>query len=52
METSQGKDQQAPAVISVGGQVRRAGDSPFRKDMTVIQAIDAEDGVIESASPD
>lgn len=44
VETSQGKDQQAAAVISVGGQVRRAGDSPFRKDMTVIQAIDAAGG--------
>lgn len=44
VETLQGKYQQAPAVISVGGQVRRAGDSPFRKDMTVIQAIDAAGG--------
>lgn len=44
VETSQGKDQQTAAVISVGGQVRRAGDSPFRKDMTVIQAIDAAGG--------
>jgi protein involved in polysaccharide export with SLBB domain len=44
VDTSQGKDQQAAAVISVGGQVRRAGDSPFRKDMTVIQAIDAAGG--------
>lgn len=44
VETLQGKDQQAAAVISVGGQVRRAGDSPFRKDMTVIQAIDAAGG--------
>ncbi len=44
VETLQGKDQQAAAVISVGGQVRRAGDSPFRKGMTVIQAIDAAGG--------
>ncbi|RYD39412.1 MAG: hypothetical protein EOP85_15995 [Verrucomicrobiaceae bacterium] len=44
VDVVQGKDQQAPSVISVGGQVRRAGDSPFRKDMTVIQAIDAAGG--------
>jgi polysaccharide export outer membrane protein len=44
VETLQGKDQQSVAVISVGGQVRRAGDSPFRKGMTVIQAIDAAGG--------
>ncbi len=44
VETLQGKDQQGVAVISVGGQVRRAGDSPFRKGMTVIQAIDAAGG--------
>lgn len=44
VETLQGKDQQAAAVISVGGQVRRAGDSPFRKDMTVLQAIDNAGG--------
>ncbi len=44
VETVQGKDQQMPAVISVGGQVRRSGDSQFRKGMTVIQAIDAAGG--------
>jgi protein involved in polysaccharide export with SLBB domain len=44
VETVQGTDQQTPAVISVGGQVRRSGDSPFRKGMTVIQAIDAAGG--------
>jgi protein involved in polysaccharide export with SLBB domain len=33
-----------PAVISVGGQVQRAGESAFRKGMTVIQAIDASGG--------
>ena len=37
----QGEDQQGAAVISVGGQVRRAGEIPYRKDMTVIQALDA-----------
>lgn len=45
VETSQGKDQQNTALISVGGQVRRAGDSPFRKSMTVIQAIDSVGGL-------
>lgn len=44
VEAVQGKDQQGTAVVSVGGQVRRAGDSPFRKGMTVIQAIDAAGG--------
>lgn len=44
VETVQGTDQQGPAQVSVGGQVRRAGDSPFRKGMTVIQAIDAAGG--------
>jgi protein involved in polysaccharide export with SLBB domain len=44
VETLQGKDQQGAAVISVGGQVRSAGDSEFRKGMTVIQAIDAAGG--------
>ncbi|MEI6178614.1 MAG: polysaccharide biosynthesis/export family protein [Verrucomicrobiota bacterium] len=33
-----------PAVLSVGGQVRRAGETPFRKGMTVIQALDAVGG--------
>lgn len=31
-------------VISLGGQVRRAGEVPFRKDMTVIQALDGAGG--------
>lgn len=44
VETVQGKDQQAAAVLSLGGQVRRAGEVPFRKGMTVIQAIDAAGG--------
>lgn len=44
VETLQGKDQRGPAVVSVAGQVRRAGESPFRKGMTVIQAIDAAGG--------
>ena len=44
VETLQGKDQRGGAVVSVGGQVRRAGEAPFRKGMTVIQAIDAAGG--------
>ncbi len=44
VETLQGKDQQGAALVSVGGQVRRAGDTPFRKGMTVIQAIDNAGG--------
>lgn len=44
VETVQGKDQQGVAVVSVSGQVRRGGESPFRKGMTVIQAIDAAGG--------
>jgi protein involved in polysaccharide export with SLBB domain len=32
------------AIVSIGGQVRRAGESPFRKGMTVIQALDAAGG--------
>lgn len=38
------KARDAPIVISVGGQVRRAGETQFRKGMTVIQAIDAAGG--------
>jgi protein involved in polysaccharide export with SLBB domain len=44
VETVQGKDQQAAAVVSVGGQVRRAGETPYRKGMTVIQALDNAGG--------
>jgi len=31
-------------VISVGGQVRNSGDAPFRKGLTVVQAINARGG--------
>lgn len=45
VEILQGKDQPGgPAVVSVGGQVRRAGETPFRKNMTVLQALDAAGG--------
>lgn len=49
-ETLQGKEQSGPAVVSVSGQVRRAGETTFRKDMTVIQAIDAVGGRNEFGS--
>lgn len=32
------------AIISIGGQVRKAGEATFRKGMTVIQALDAAGG--------
>lgn len=44
VEAVEGGDQQGEAVISVGGQVRRAGQTPYRKNMTVIQALDAAGG--------
>jgi polysaccharide export outer membrane protein len=45
VEPVQGGEQDGgPAVISLGGQVRRAGETPYRKGMTVIQAIDAAGG--------
>lgn len=44
VETVQGGDQKGIAVLSVSGQVRRAGETTYRKGMTVIQAIDAAGG--------
>ena len=44
VEAIQGKEQQGGALISVGGQVRRGGETPFRKGMTVLQALDAAGG--------
>ncbi|MES2921662.1 MAG: SLBB domain-containing protein [Verrucomicrobiota bacterium] len=44
VEVLQGKDLGSATVVSVGGQVRRAGEVPFRKDMTVLQAIDGAGG--------
>ncbi len=45
IEALQGNEQAGEvAVVSVGGQVRRAGETKFRKGMTVIQAIDAAGG--------
>jgi protein involved in polysaccharide export with SLBB domain len=44
VETVKGGDQLSVAVVSVAGQVRRAGEVPFRKGMTVIQAIDSVGG--------
>lgn len=44
VETLQGVDMKTNVVVSVGGHVRRAGETPFRKDLTVIQALDAAGG--------
>lgn len=44
VEVIQGTDTQIASVVSLGGQVRRAGEVPFRKDMTVIQALDGAGG--------
>ena len=44
VEVLAGGDQDGEALISVGGQIRRAGQTPYRKQMTVIQAIDAAGG--------
>ena len=44
VEVLQGKNIEGPTVISLGGHVRRGGEMPFRKDMTVIQAIDSAGG--------
>lgn len=45
VEALQGKEQdEGPAMISTGGQIRRGGESPFRKGMTVIQALDGAGG--------
>jgi protein involved in polysaccharide export with SLBB domain len=44
VETLQGGDQKTAAIISVGGQVRRAGKAEYHKGMTVIQALDGSGG--------
>jgi len=44
VESLQGGDTRAAAMVSVGGQVRRAGQAPFHKGMTVIQALDGAGG--------
>lgn len=44
VETVQGKIADGLAVISVGGQVRRGGETQYRKGMTVIQALDGAGG--------
>lgn len=44
VETVKGTDQSSAAMVSISGQVRRAGETPFRKGMTVIQAIDSVGG--------
>lgn len=49
-EAVNGTEVQEQAVVSVGGHVRRAGQFPFRKDMTVLQAVDAAGGRNEFGS--
>ena len=44
VEVLQGKDLGSATIVSIGGQVRRAGEVPFRKSMTVLQAIDGAGG--------
>ena len=44
VEVLQGKDLGSATVVSVGGQVRKAGEVQFRKNMTVLQAIDGAGG--------
>lgn len=44
IEVIKGKNIDGSTVVSLGGQVRRAGEIPFRKDMTVLQGIDAAGG--------
>lgn len=44
IEVLQGGNVGGTSIITVGGQVRRGGEVPFRKDMTVIQAIDSAGG--------
>ncbi len=44
VDVVQGEGQQGAALIGVAGHVKKAGEAQFRKDMTVIQAIDAAGG--------
>jgi protein involved in polysaccharide export with SLBB domain len=44
VEILEGEGQRAAAVVSVAGQVRRAGEMPYRKNMTLLQALDAAGG--------
>lgn len=44
VEVLRGVDQDAIAVITVGGQVRGAKEIPHRKNMTLLQAIDGAGG--------
>lgn len=45
-----GEGAMGPTMVSVGGQVKRGGQSAYQKGMTVIQAIDAAGGLTEFAS--
>lgn len=44
VEILEGIGQRAAAVVSVAGQVRSAGAMPYRKNMTLLQALDAAGG--------
>jgi protein involved in polysaccharide export with SLBB domain len=44
VEILEGIGQRAAAAVSVAGHVRRAGEMPYRKNMTVLQALDAAGG--------
>ena len=44
VEVLRGGDQDALAIITVGGSVRGAKEVPYRKNMTILQAIDAAGG--------
>lgn len=44
VEVLRGGDQDPLAIITVGGQVRGAKELPYRKNMTILQALDAAGG--------
>jgi len=44
IEILEGEGKRAGAVITVAGNIGRAGEIPYRKNMTVLQAIDAAGG--------
>jgi protein involved in polysaccharide export with SLBB domain len=45
-----GEGANGPTIVSVGGQVKRGGQTQYQKGMTVVQAIDAAGGMNEFAS--